>query len=168
MTSPRAKIEYQSGDWFAIPLRPSGFGVGVIARGSRNGVLFGYFFPIKSKKVPDLKATRELKSKDAILLARFGDLALRNRRWALIGRFTTWNEREWPMPPFVRRDIVSGKLALVTYKESDPGLEHTMRRVLLEESKGLPSDGLFGYRAIEIKLSHLLEGPLEKDAKVIN
>jgi hypothetical protein len=34
----------EEGDLFAVPLRDGGYGIGVVARVGRRGVLVGYFF----------------------------------------------------------------------------------------------------------------------------
>jgi len=164
----RRQVLCQAGDWFSIPLRPGGFGLGLIARGGENSVLFGYFFGPKREHLPTLDEAKSLKPREAVLLARFGDLGLQNGRWHLIGRLLSWNMREWPMPSFVRRDIVSGKLSLVTYDEKNPSLEVKVERATPEECKWLPADGLSGYGAIEIKLTRFLERSLVRDPRIIN
>ena len=40
-----ATVRYREGDWFAVPLRDGGFGVGVIARANPKAALLGYFWP---------------------------------------------------------------------------------------------------------------------------
>ena len=150
------KVRWQAGDWFSVPLRPRGFGVGIIACGNENGVLFGYFFGPRREDTPTLQETKDLKAGEAVLAARFGDLGLQSGRWHLIGRSSTYNLRQWPMPSFVRRDIVSGKLSLVSYDQEDPGLEVKIKQATPDECRGLPADGLSGHGAIEIKLSRLL------------
>jgi Immunity protein 26 len=150
------KIMYQAGDWFSVPLRSSGFGIGIIARQGENGILFGYFFGPKSDQLPTFGQTMGLKPNKAILLARFGDLGLKQGQWSLIGRSPTWDASDWPMPSFVRRDIISGKLSLVTYDESNLVSEIRLEQVTRERCKEMPADGLYGYGAIEIKLTRLL------------
>jgi hypothetical protein len=151
----RERLRYKTGDWFGVPLRKGGFAVGTVVRSQpKKGILFGYFFGPKRRVLPTPDELQRLKPGDAILLARFGDLGLIQGKWPLIGPLP--GPRNWPMPPFVRRDAITGRPHLVIYKDDDPSRENLVSACKEEVCRGLPEDALSGYGAIEIKLTDLL------------
>ena len=154
-----ARFTYHEGDWFAVPLRPSGYGVGLIARASRKGVLFGYFFGPRHQELPLVPEARRLTPKQAILVCRFGDLGLLRGDWPILGPMKDFVRAEWPMPPFVRYSHLSGDpWFLVEYSEDDLFTPVSETRVVGAVS-GLPEDVVSGYGAIEEKLLKILESP---------
>jgi hypothetical protein len=151
-----ANDEYDEGDWFSVPLRDGGFGLGVVARVNREGVLFGYFFGPRRSKVPTLRETTSVQPRDAVLTARFGHLGLRGGTWPIVGRSKAWKRDDWPMPEFRRYEELTGRTFKVTYDKDDPN------RVIREEQTSpqlverLSKDSLFGAGAVEIALTRLL------------
>jgi hypothetical protein len=153
----RKRVPYKTGDWFGVPLRNGGFAVGVVARAQpRKGIVFGYFFGPRRETLPEVRELHGLKPANATLLAQFGDLGLLNRTWPIIGSSGSTREN-WPMPRFVRRDAITGKPQLVTYGADDPSVELRVRACDAGECVGLPEDGVYGYGAVEIKLTDVLE-----------
>jgi hypothetical protein len=149
------KLPYSEGSVFRIPLGDGGAARGVVARAAPEGkILFGYFFG--PRLLPsDAVTTDCLRPSKAILQGRFGDLGLINGEWTLHGRVPNWNRAEWPMPDFVRRDPLGrGKHFLVRYSDLNP--LRVEREHPIDDDRGLPSDLLSGYGAIEIKLTRLL------------
>jgi hypothetical protein len=71
-----AKVQYREGDWFAVPLRGGGFGLGLIARANPGGVLLGYFFGPLRSEVPKLEDVASLRPGDAVLVRKFGHLGI--------------------------------------------------------------------------------------------
>jgi hypothetical protein len=142
--------KFGAGDWFAVPLRNGGFGVGLIARGKKS-LLVGYFFGPKQVTVPTLSDVVALSAADAILLARFGDLGLRQGVWPLLGRNESWDVKQWPMPVFVRYEVLTGRSFNVFYDETDPNFPPGV-------AEQAPSSDLFGYGALEKRLTRLLAG----------
>jgi hypothetical protein len=150
------KLPYKEGDWFAVPLENGGYGVGLIARSKPGGrILLGYFFGPRREHLPSLNDVQGLTVKDAILVRRFGDLGLYNKEWPIIGPSASWNRKIWPMPSFVREDVVSGETTLIDYSEDDL-TEVSERPGSPDDLHRYPEDGLSGYGAIGIKLTDLL------------
>jgi hypothetical protein len=149
-------VTYREGDWFAVPLRHSGFAVGLIARANPGGVLLGYFFGPLHAQLPKLQDVTGLKPADAVLVSQVGHLAVRDGTWAIIGRLDGWNRRDWPTPAFIRYEELTGRSYRVFYDDDDPN------RVLREEqaAPGLaeqgPKDGLMGPGFAEGVLTRLL------------
>lgn len=151
------KLPYKEGTWFAVPLRQGGFAIGLIARTTPRGkVILGYFFGPRRESVPTVSEISGLFPDDAIRILRFGDLALIEGKWPVIDHCVPWDRSNWPMPPFVRIDDISGKLWKVYYSDTDPN------RALKEEP--ISGEGVFGERdavlgsgAVELVLTEILE-----------
>jgi hypothetical protein len=153
----KEKCKYREGDWFAVPLRTNGYAVGIIARAAQQGgILLGYFFGPRRHDLPNLDDVRNCRSTDAILVARFGDLGLLNCAWSVLGHYQ-WNRSSWPMPVFARKDVVSGNVSLVEYDEDDPSRELRFKKPGHRNASQYPDDGLFGFGAVELRLTKLLE-----------
>ena len=147
---------YSEGDWFAVPLRSSGYATGVVARSATGGILLGYFFGPCRVSIPPVNEVVQAAAKDAVLVERFGDLGIIQHEWPIIGPTPNWNRESWPVPHFVRKDRISGDLYVVEY--SDTLQELRSRKVSQSRAMALPEDGLAGYGAVEIQLTKLLGG----------
>jgi hypothetical protein len=153
----RIRLPYPEGTWFAVPLRTNGFAVGVLARVAGNGPAFGYFFGPKRSHVPELKEVQDLTAKDTILQGMFGDLGLLNGSWPVLGRSETWRRDDWPLPPLVRVDP-DGSTAFMSFYSDDLILD---REETCDPSCAthFPEDGLWGYGAVEKRLTRLVGEP---------
>ena len=138
---------------FAVPLKRSGFAHGVAARVAPRGkIVFGYFFGPKTE-TPAAAGT-ELNPANAVLRVRFGDLGLINGEWPVIGTVPDWDRGRWPMPEFVRRDPLSGRVWIVRYADDNPTTVEEEHLADAECDGG--TDSLYGYGAVEIALTGLL------------
>jgi len=140
------------GTVFAVPLQDGGFAIGLIARASRRGVLLGYFWA-RWKELPDI-GSLNIRRDDAILIGRFGDLFLQTGRWIQLGKLSSWNRDEWPMPLFGREEMLTGRRWEVKYSNDDPN-------VLLGEYPAAANndylpDAMHGAEAVEIILKKRL------------
>jgi hypothetical protein len=150
------KLPYREGDWFQVPLRNGGVGVGLVARsGPRGKVLLGYFFGPRREEGPELSQLAGLRPEDAALVARFGDLGLIRGEWPILGRLDSWDRGHWPAPKFARTEEVSGRVWEVEYADDDPNRVVAERP--LAEPGGRPRDQLFGAGAVEIALGRRLD-----------
>jgi hypothetical protein len=149
-------VKYSEGDWFAVPLRDGGFGVGVLARANPGGVLLGYFFTPRRSEVPTLDDVADLKPADAVLVGKFGHLGLTGGTWPIIGRLEDWARVEWPMPVFVRYEELSGRSFKVFYDDDDPNKLIREEQVAPGEAERGPKDGLMGAGFAEKVLTKLL------------
>jgi hypothetical protein len=96
------KLPYAEGTWFAVPLRDGGYASGLVSRMAPTGrVLLGYFFGPRRAAAPRLEDVRGLVPADAVLVQRFGDLYLIERRWPILGRYKDWQRDAWPIPLLV-------------------------------------------------------------------
>jgi hypothetical protein len=147
---------YGEGDWFGIPLRTGGFGLGLIARASSSGILLGYFFGPRSWQQPTKDGSTGLTKEDAVLTARFGDLNLKQGEWPIIGKDTNWDRDKWPVPIFIRPEQLSGRTYRVFYGDDELGRPAEERLILPDASIGGPPDLLYGAGAVEKTLTRLL------------
>jgi Immunity protein 26 len=154
---PKKKINYTEGTCFLVPLRKGGYARGVVTRLNAKGTIFGYFFGPKFAKTKDATLDFTLRPQNNILLAKLGDLGLLKGEWPVIGRIEPWIRTEWPLPPFFRTDAL-GQLGYVSYYD-DKSLrfvkEEKVKIGEIDASK-FPDDSLWGYGAIEIRLTKLL------------
>jgi hypothetical protein len=151
-----ARARYGEGDWFAVPLRDSGFAIGIVARANRSGVLFGYFFGPRRASVPAADELVGFAPSAAILVGRFGGLGLKDGKWPVIGRLADWDRSGWPMPTFGRFEELTGRAFTVEYDDDDPNSQPRERQIGPEDLVRHPKDGLAGAGFIEISLTALL------------
>jgi len=151
----KRRLPYPEGTWFAVPLRREGFAVGLLTRVAGDGPVFGYFFGPRRTQVPDIHETETLAPQDAIFVALFGDLGLLNGEWPVIGQHRKWDRDEWPLPALVRVDEMANKAWQVAYSDQLQVVsEEPLDPSLAKES---PRDGLWGYGAVEKRLTRLLD-----------
>jgi hypothetical protein len=148
-------LQYEEGTWFAVPLRNGGYGTGVVARHSPEGVLLIYLFGPKRKRPAELADVQGLSKSDAIKVVMAGALGLADGSWAIIGRQGSWDREDWPMPQFVRKDEITRTAWLVTYADDNPNEVASEQRVPFEIT-GFERDGLNGSGAVELVLTQLL------------
>jgi hypothetical protein len=90
----------------------------------KGKILFGYFFGPKIFHLPIESDVEGLDSIMAVLTCRFGDLGLYGGEWPIICHSSHWERNLWPLPEFVRVDVISGKAKLIRYSEDDVGMEN--------------------------------------------
>src|ERR1700736_2791876 len=102
------KLPYSEGSVFLVPLKTGGFARGVVARAPKRAgkVLLGYFFGPRVPSTNDALLS-DLDPANAVLRIRFGDLHLIDGTWAIVGRVPNWDRSDWPMPDFVRRELLT-------------------------------------------------------------
>jgi len=151
-------LTYNEGTLFAVPLRRGGYSVGVVARTSPQGdIILAYFFGPAWKRVPSLGEVKSLRPQDALRVARVGDFSLTDKTWPIIGQLQSWERKEWPMPPFVRRDDIAKKAWRVQYSDMDAN------RVAAEEPMNYPHvseferDAVLGAGSAEIVMTKILD-----------
>ncbi|WP_035060102.1 immunity 26/phosphotriesterase HocA family protein [Andreprevotia chitinilytica] len=155
------KMRIIEGLWFAVPLRDSGYAIGVISRvspgrGVKTG--FGYFFGQRYKDVPSLSDIKGITPQDSIAMKMFSGLGFKNGTWLIIGVDDMWVRENWPMPAFARQDAVSGAFQKIRYDDHDPRKTLYESPCSRDEALKLPRDGLSGYGAVELVLTALING----------
>lgn len=154
----RKRVSYKEGDWVGVPLPRGGYGLGIVARKSRGGVLLGYFFGPRLKRIPAEIDTCDLNSANAILIAKFGDFGILYGDWPVIHRPSAWRRKDWPLPDLGRLDIMNPQIGYrTTYNEDN--LTECIREVKVsaEEAKSLPKDCLSGFLALATHLDRTVD-----------
>ena len=149
-------VEYAEGDWFAVPLRNGGYGLGLIARVGPGGVLLGYFFGPRRSDLPGLADVIRLGALDAVLVRKFSHLGIANGTWPIVGHLDGWNRDLWPMPVFIRYEELTGRSFNVTYDNNDPSLLVGESQIAPGAEEQGPKDGLMGAGFAEKVLTNLL------------
>ena len=143
-----------------MPLRNGGFAVGLVARSTKRGkILLAYFFGPRREFVPRIDEVASLGVEHALAVWRVGDLGLIQGDWPIIGKLDSWQRSDWPMPHFIRRELLPPyRNWRVYFSDADPA-----KRIKEEPETSarpeLPDDGLWGAGAAEIKLTELLDLP---------
>jgi hypothetical protein len=151
----RKKLPYKEGDWFAVPLRDSGYALGLVARMDSKGGVIGYFFGPRREQLPTKEDVMGLSPADAVLVCLLGDLGLVQEEWPIIYYSVPWNRDEWPMPAFARVTADRSKAWRVEYSDVDLSVLR-VELATSEEVSDLPKDGSYGSGAVEIRLTKLL------------
>lgn len=149
------KKDYPVGTWIGVPLKTSGFALGLITRVGAGGILFGYFFGPKIIELPK-SIPEKLNPEDKIFWGQFSHLGLVKDRWHIIGIAENFCLKEWPLPPMIRVDDNTGVAFLSYY--SDKIKLQAEERCDPELLNNFPYDALDGAGAIETQLTKLLEG----------
>lgn len=144
---------YKEGDVFLVPLRTSGYGIGMIARMHKH-ILLGYFWKLKFYEAPVHLNIDNLKKSDAFWIKQFGSRGFDVGTWKVIGHHPLFSRETWEMPRFLREVAPFGKY-LVSYNDK---LEETEYVAVGDSFYGdYPRDGLSGYGSVEIMLTKYLE-----------
>lgn len=159
----KAAQRYPESTIFAVPLSDGRFALGLVARRApRAAMIFGYFFGPRISSITNTPKISDLSKWDVVLRCRFGDLALLNGNWPVIGKVPLWNRSDWPMPLFYRdeyeflrpSDSTDSRLILIKRSDDNPARVEWERRVPELPSDVVP-DSLYGAGAVEIRLSKI-------------
>ncbi|MGK3962050.1 immunity 26/phosphotriesterase HocA family protein [Sorangium sp. So ce118] len=147
-----------NGTVFLVPLRDSGYAIGVLARATGEGHAFGYFFGPRVSKASDVDMAK-LIPKNALLVGKFGDLEILRKNWPIVGALKDWAPADWPMSPMARIDEVAGRAWLATYDDSFDCIEET--EIDVDTASRYPYDRMMGAGAVEIRLTSLIRSAEE-------
>lgn len=148
-----SKIKVKMGDVFLIPLRSSGYGIGLVARKSRS-ILLGYFWGKNFSEIPNQFEFSNLKKGEAIWIKQFGIRGLENGDWIILGNMPGFDKKEWEIPKFLRKVDPFGKF-IISYDDKLNPINQ--RKVPDDFAEQYPDDGVAGYGFVEIKLTDFLK-----------
>jgi hypothetical protein len=143
------------GTWFLVPIVEGVFALGLVARRSHRGALFGYFFRTTATSPKEALQSPLPSRGQHVLCGRFADVGLQSGEWPILHRDSAFNPDEWPMPPFVRKDDATGTVMVSEY---DPETFRCVKEVRGDESAlaSLPYDRMMGHVAVAKRLRGLL------------
>lgn len=150
---PRKFHRIVAGTWYAVPIASNGWVPVLLSRTTKGGAALGYFFGPSLHTVPSIEDVSRLMPMNAEWIAQIGDLHIQDGTWKENGRVPSWDVSVWPVPNFARLDRVSRKAWVVRYSD---GLDVVSEsQVDPEVIVGLPQDGLWGAKAVELYLNRL-------------
>jgi hypothetical protein len=152
---------YSEGDFFAVPLKTGGFGLGIaVCIGSRGTVVGRFFGPVRDS-VPTLDGLENLTENDAAHIEHFRDDGLRDGSWKVIGQHPEWDVYDWPIPKFGLFQSSSNEAAGQHFEiELDENLKATrQKKISVEQFEKLPPEGISGAKATEVTLTLVLTRP---------
>ena len=159
MKKAEKKIKYREGDWFGVPLKSGGWGIGIVARKGRRDDFIAYFFgPPRAELPKDTKELDQLHHSQAVYRTTPGILGLRWGTWPIIGHHARWHRDLFPNPWFgwIRFD---GKKA--KREQYDENVYESVREECsVEEALSLPSSNVPGHGSVEFALGAILRGDL--------
>lgn len=148
---------FKEGSWFAVPLRNSGYAIGIAARKTKkSNAILGYFFGPKRMDLPNETDIGKLTPNSAMKVIICSDLHLKRGNWSIIANLEKFNRSDWPMPKFVWTDPISQQKFLNTYCEDAPH-KLAASQEYRGDISGFEPDVGYGSGAIEIILTKLLD-----------
>lgn len=144
------------GSWFLVPVPEKGFAIGVIARRSNLGVLFGYFFKSAFRAAEEDISIEKFVLGNELLSGKFSSFSLKDGSWPIVWVDERFDSSAWPMPRFVRIDSVSGDIDEI---ELDQKTFKPVARFAGDRSsiRSLPIDRMMGSIAVSRHLAALWE-----------
>jgi len=147
------KNNLQEGDLFKLPMVKDYFVIGLIVR-IKGMLMYAVFFDGKDESILEITGFDPLNEK--IILRRIcSALGLKNGDWKILGKTTKWNKKDWPIPLFRRKDLISGNYSLIKYNDELKEISETVAKAN-EKLDHYPEDGVAGYGLIEKQLAKLL------------
>lgn len=150
------RIKYSEGEVFAIPLTEQFSALVVVARKSPRGIVLGYFFAPFRVDLAD-GSIASLRSEAALLVAHFGDPAIRDGSWERVGNVPNWCPQDWSSRFFRRQVEPYGVWIRTEYDDLNP--EKVIREDMVppDEVEGLPSAGMLGAGIVPARIRFLID-----------
>jgi hypothetical protein len=153
--------KYSEGDFFVVPLKTGGFGLGIAVCVGLKGTVVGRFFAPVWDSLPTLSDLENLTENDSVHVEHFRDDGLRDGSWQVIGQHPTWDAYDWPIPKFGWFQAASDDTGGRRFEmELDEDLKTIRQKeVSLEQFEMLPPEGVSGAKATEVALTLVLTRP---------
>lgn len=149
----KKKIKIIEGNIFAVPLVQGGYAIGLIARRHKTSSL-GYFFDKIYLSPPEELDIADINNWKVALIGQFSAIGIEEGEWPLLKTNFDFNREEWPIPVLKMQDPLSEKYFAVIY--DDTLFNEERHLITKEEADKLFGHGVYGYVALEKKLSSIL------------
>lgn len=147
---------FREGNFFSVALGHGGFGIGLLARQPRRGtVVLAYFFGPRRTLNNLTEGLSALKPSDAQMVCRLKDTGLHRGLWRVVAVSPDWDRQQWPVPPFLRKEGLSGKSIRVEY-DGDNLMVPSRETVAGVTDAALPDDMVFDEERMVEALDKLL------------
>ncbi|MCX5515704.1 hypothetical protein C3941_06360 [Kaistia algarum] len=110
-------IRTKNGDLFLVQDDGDLLALGLIARGNNRAIKLGYFFDPSNLCQFNNVDRMNLSASDAIYIAKFSYLHLKNGKWPIVGHLADFSRETWPMPVFQYRNILTNIMQYRMYDE---------------------------------------------------
>ena len=152
---------YSEGDFFAVPLKTGGYGIGIVVVTGPRGTAVGRFFGTTRDSVPTLNELKHLTEGDSIHVEHFRDEGLQDGSWKIIGQHPSWDSYDWPIPKFGWFQPFTDKSGGRAFEmELDENLRtFRQKEVSIEHFRTLPYEGVVPAKAAEITVTLVLTRP---------
>ena len=152
----RTSIQVSLGDCIVLPLFDGLFAVAWIAWSKGQEILGHIFAPFTASELTVERLTERTDWTSPLLICRFGDLGIMRGEWQLLP-IPDCSKRTWAVPTRFGTSLEAIRLAyVVTTEPNHPDQVVSRCPATVEEALELPSEDLYGYRAVEIALSMLI------------
>lgn len=132
--------------------------VGLLVRKPPRGavpVAIAYFYGPFSTTPLVSSLSEYVEQHKPVLILRVGIRLLKNGGWKIVGQLKEWNRDRWPLPSFMKKDLVSGTTYLVQVNDDAPAEDRAVTAVSGPHDPDSPIDILTGPEAAEALLSKL-------------
>ena len=145
------KKPYQEGDWFLVPLKHGGSGLGRIARCAGSEVI-AFLFGGRHDSAPDTAYLEELRSDSAVDVVIIFDDGLTRGDWMILRQSGMWKREEWTPPPFSFECEGIPWCELREHPDGDPSQTYRSWRVSRSEARKYPHHATGGKATTEFVL----------------
>ena len=146
-------IKPKEGDVFAVPLRHGDFGIGLLTH-KHKSITLGYFFNLVYDTIPSNVEASMFDRSNVVLIGKFSSLGIESGEWQLLKTSYQFKKEDWNIPTFKMQNPLTEKYFAVVYDETLINEDRYL--ITEEEARLLFSHGLYGYGALEKKLSSIL------------
>jgi hypothetical protein len=143
------------GSVFLVPLKPSGFATGVVARTDQKGRAFGYFFGPRILQTARYDFNALVPAR-AVLVCRFGDNGLHSGHWPVVGKVQDFQRDIWALPNFRRKHDSHDQSYVSEYDDRLNCLSEVIVRGSAKDFNDMPYDAQLGSSIVEQRLGEFL------------
>jgi hypothetical protein len=143
----KRKIKVVPGTWIFVPLQNDKGVLGIITVHNPQGVAFGYFFG-DVISLEDILSVPKYKLEDAIYIAIFSDMGLRDGTWKQLDMISSNRDYDFSLPKFEQKAPIPENGSIVTFAH-DLLNPIDIRDILPSEVGKYPSAGLGGSVYVE-------------------
>jgi len=153
--------DYSEGDFFAVPLKSGGYGIGIAVCVGPQRTVVGRFFESVYDELPTADELNHLTEDDSVHIEHFRDDGFQDGSWKIIGQHPSWDAYEWPIPRFgVFQPNANDSQGQAFEIELDEDLRSArQKKVSVEHFRTLPYEILVPAKAAEITLTLALTRP---------
>ncbi len=159
--APATNNSYSEGDFFAVPLKSGGYGIGIVVCAGAKGTAVGRFFLPVQDEIPAIDKLNRYDERDSVHIEHFRDGGLRDGTWKIIGQHPRWDSYEWPIPRFgVFQPNANDSAGQAFEVELDEDLKaFRQKKISIDQFRTLPLEMISSSKAAQITITLALTRP---------